>query len=218
MAVSKSKRGLKTQKLILQTAKEFFYEKGYEKTTIKEICEKIDIRTGNLAYYYKTKDDLVKAIYDDLFLESYTFVSTHLEHKTSELERYTINSLVDFRARLRDKNTTRFYLDNLKKKQLSLYLDNNLIRFVKQFITELKLDISEKELQDILYAEYGLRRELTIRMIENPEENDFWDYFTTINIFRCRLYKIDENLMRAFLFNAMEFERKNDFSQIRLLI
>ena len=37
MAVSKSKRGLKTQKLILQTAKEFFYEKGYEKTTIKEI-------------------------------------------------------------------------------------------------------------------------------------------------------------------------------------
>ena len=72
---------------------------------------------------YKTKDDLVKAIYDDLFLESYTFVSTHLEHKTSALERNTINSLVDFRARLRDKNTTRFYLDNLKKKQLSLYLD-----------------------------------------------------------------------------------------------
>ena len=40
MAVSKSKRGLKTQKLILQTAKEFFYEKGYEKTTIKDVYKR----------------------------------------------------------------------------------------------------------------------------------------------------------------------------------
>ena len=31
MAVSKSKRGLKTQKLILQTAKEFFMKKAMKK-------------------------------------------------------------------------------------------------------------------------------------------------------------------------------------------
>ena len=44
---------------IIQTATRLFLEKGYSETTPKMICEELDISTGNLTYYFPTKEHLL---------------------------------------------------------------------------------------------------------------------------------------------------------------
>lgn len=51
---------------IIQTATRLFLEKGYSSTTPKLICEELDISTGNLTYYFPTKEDLLAVLVEML--------------------------------------------------------------------------------------------------------------------------------------------------------
>lgn len=51
---------IKTTKLdIIRCASEAFFETGYSATSPKMICEALDISTGNLTYYFPTKEHLL---------------------------------------------------------------------------------------------------------------------------------------------------------------
>ena len=51
---------VKTTKLdIIRCASELFFEQGYSATSPKHICEVLDISTGNITYYFPTKEHLL---------------------------------------------------------------------------------------------------------------------------------------------------------------
>ncbi len=43
---------------ILKSAQEEFYEKGYQKASLRQICSNADVTTGALYFFFKNKDDL----------------------------------------------------------------------------------------------------------------------------------------------------------------
>ena len=47
---------------ILKAASELFFEIGYSKTTPGAVCEKADVGTGNLTYYFPTKQHLLAVL------------------------------------------------------------------------------------------------------------------------------------------------------------
>lgn len=51
---------------IIRTATELFLERGYSATTPKMICDALDISTGNLTYYFPTKEHLLAELVDML--------------------------------------------------------------------------------------------------------------------------------------------------------
>ena len=51
---------------IIQTATTLFLEKGYSATTPKLICDTLDISTGNLTYYFPTKEHLLSVLVEML--------------------------------------------------------------------------------------------------------------------------------------------------------
>ena len=51
---------------IIRTATELFLERGYSATTPKMICDELDISTGNLTYYFPTKEHLLAELVDML--------------------------------------------------------------------------------------------------------------------------------------------------------
>ncbi len=57
-------------KLILDAAKEVFIDQGYNRITLRNIAQKAGITVGNLNYYYKTKEDLLRDLLD-MILKSY---------------------------------------------------------------------------------------------------------------------------------------------------
>ena len=51
---------------IIQEATRLFLTKGYSNTTPKQICDTLDISTGNLTYYFPTKEHLLAVLVDML--------------------------------------------------------------------------------------------------------------------------------------------------------
>ena len=54
------KKNLKEE--ILKTAQTFFYEKGYQETTMRDIASALRISLGNLTYHFHKKEDLMIAL------------------------------------------------------------------------------------------------------------------------------------------------------------
>ena len=58
-----ARRRVNTTKLeIIQVALKMFLENGYSATTAKKICDALDISTGNLTYYFPTKEDILAVL------------------------------------------------------------------------------------------------------------------------------------------------------------
>ena len=54
------RRKINTTKIeIVQTATKMFLERGYSETSVKAICDELDISTGNLTFYFPTKEHLL---------------------------------------------------------------------------------------------------------------------------------------------------------------
>ena len=55
-----------TRSRIQAVALELFAEQGYEKTSLREIAERLDVTKAALYYHFKTKEDILISISDDL--------------------------------------------------------------------------------------------------------------------------------------------------------
>ncbi|MEU6015176.1 helix-turn-helix domain-containing protein [Streptomyces sp. NPDC047515] len=55
-----------TRQRIQDVALELFAEQGYEKTSLREISERLDVTKAALYYHFKTKEDILVSIFDDL--------------------------------------------------------------------------------------------------------------------------------------------------------
>ena len=58
-----------TQKRIKQAAVKLFNDKGTSKVSTNTIAESCQISKGNLHYHFKNKQEIIKAIYDDMAVE-----------------------------------------------------------------------------------------------------------------------------------------------------
>jgi AcrR family transcriptional regulator len=55
-----------TRQRIQDVALELFVEHGYEKTSLREIAEKLDVTKAALYYHFKTKEDILISLFRDL--------------------------------------------------------------------------------------------------------------------------------------------------------
>jgi AcrR family transcriptional regulator len=57
-------KGDKTRAEIVEHAKSLFYQRGYDGTSFTDIVNAVGVYRGNINYYFKTKDDILKAVID----------------------------------------------------------------------------------------------------------------------------------------------------------
>jgi AcrR family transcriptional regulator len=65
MSTPQARRG-NTRQRIQDVALELFAEHGYEKTSLREIAERLDVTKAALYYHFKTKEDIVISLFQDL--------------------------------------------------------------------------------------------------------------------------------------------------------
>jgi AcrR family transcriptional regulator len=63
-------------------ARETIHQQGVEKTTIAEIAHAADVPVGNVYYYFKTKDELVRAAIDSYALDAQALLESLDRHRT----------------------------------------------------------------------------------------------------------------------------------------
>ncbi|MFE2939409.1 TetR/AcrR family transcriptional regulator [Streptomyces sp. NPDC059255] len=74
-----------TRQRIQDVALELFAEQGYEKTSLREIAERLDVTKAALYYHFKTKEDILVSLFQDLTRPVDELVAWGREHpKTLE--------------------------------------------------------------------------------------------------------------------------------------
>jgi AcrR family transcriptional regulator len=63
--MTETRRKAGTREKIQSVALELFAEQGYEKTSLREIAERLGVTKAALYYHFRTKDDIVASLFDD---------------------------------------------------------------------------------------------------------------------------------------------------------
>ncbi|MET8945281.1 TetR/AcrR family transcriptional regulator [Streptomyces sp. NPDC004542] len=63
---TKHQRRGNTRQRIQDVALELFAEQGYEKTSLREIAEHLDVTKAALYYHFKTKEEIIVSLFEDL--------------------------------------------------------------------------------------------------------------------------------------------------------
>src|ERR1700737_916500 len=58
-----------TRSRVQEVALELFAEQGYEKTSLREIAERLGVTKAALYYHFKSKEDIVHSFTEDYFAE-----------------------------------------------------------------------------------------------------------------------------------------------------
>lgn len=88
---TKTGKGDQTRALILETALEMFRERGYDKTTMRDVAQKAGVSLGNAYYYFRSKEYLIQAFYHRLHESHIEVALPALEHeKTLKARLHTV--------------------------------------------------------------------------------------------------------------------------------
>ncbi|MFF6984207.1 TetR/AcrR family transcriptional regulator [Streptomyces sp. NPDC008343] len=63
---TKQRRRGDTRQRIQDVALELFAEQGYEKTSLREISERLEVTKAALYYHFKTKEEIIVSLFEDL--------------------------------------------------------------------------------------------------------------------------------------------------------
>ncbi|WP_367321574.1 TetR/AcrR family transcriptional regulator [Streptomyces sp. HUAS ZL42] len=63
---TRQRRRGNTRQRIQDVALELFAEQGYEKTSLREIAERLEVTKAALYYHFKTKEEIIVSIFEDL--------------------------------------------------------------------------------------------------------------------------------------------------------
>jgi AcrR family transcriptional regulator len=61
--------GRDTRSRLRELALELFAEQGYEKTSLREIAERLGVTKAALYYYFKSKEDIVRSLVEDYYTQ-----------------------------------------------------------------------------------------------------------------------------------------------------
>jgi len=79
-----------TRSRVQKVALELFAEQGYEKTSLREIAERLGVTKAALYYHFKSKEDIVHSFTDDYFSELDALVDWAKEQPRGEENRREI--------------------------------------------------------------------------------------------------------------------------------
>jgi AcrR family transcriptional regulator len=79
-----------TRARVQQVALELFAEQGYEKTSLREIAERLGVTKAALYYHFKSKEDIVHSFTDDYFAEIDALLDWAKEQPRSEETQHGI--------------------------------------------------------------------------------------------------------------------------------
>jgi len=82
-SATEEKRPGKRERLV-ESARALIHEQGVHRTTLAEVAERGDVPLGNVYYYFKTKDELVRAVLERYQERAGALVAAFDRHRTPQ--------------------------------------------------------------------------------------------------------------------------------------
>ena len=130
----------KTKTEILLTAIRLFTAKGWENVNVEDVVKEVGVTRGAFYHYFKSREDLIKAVTDKMFFDNNPFVIASKETGLNALEKLQLALKLDFAKNVEnDKMFDEIFkaLDNpvLFKSELLSQL-NTIAPYVEKLLLE----------------------------------------------------------------------------------
>lgn len=198
--------GLDTRKNILQTCNHLFYEKGFDKTTFKDISLSANVNQGLIVYYFKNKNTIARTIFQEMMGDMLQKIK-EIFWEYDDLTRSFISDFLYFRLIFADEKFRAFMKlccsngilkkesSNMEERYSLVY--HNLIHYLEESY------INDVTLQEGLIAVYeGAKDNYTVYTCDHTEELSV-DIATTnyITIY-CRMMDIPRSTYGSKMMDA----------------
>jgi AcrR family transcriptional regulator len=97
-----------TRERIQAVAVELFAEHGYDKTSLRQIAERLDVTKAALYYHFNTKEDIVVSLFDDLLAGIDDIITWGMDQPQTVETRQELLRRYGRLTRERPKNMMRF--------------------------------------------------------------------------------------------------------------
>ncbi|MBU4438129.1 MAG: TetR/AcrR family transcriptional regulator [Firmicutes bacterium] len=214
--MKKYRKGLQTERIILQTAKILFYNNGYAKTSMRDICAETGIQLGTLTYYFKKKKDIAERIYSEFIVRLMSFVRTNTYHnKMNGIQLNFHKQIYHYHAIYSDPKTRAFHAEMLYSEYI---YEEIILKLYNPYFRDLPIRMSKKNFDTAVFADSCLRKEFGLQYINAPQTQTVTELYTTIQTMTGRLMRIPEETTQLYIQEALAFFNDHDGSAIRLLL
>lgn len=213
-------KGEITKERIYNSAKELFYNQGYNATTIQQIADHSDTTLGSMTYHFATKDTFIAQIFDDYL----TSINESLQVKLigykpiNSFEKHFYLTMVWYQYLLSDPLVKNFYFEISQNDSLYPFLHGRMSEIYHSFVKDYNLRIRPIEFDALLLADFGARRELTRGFCEDKIKMPVEDFSILIISNTARCWGIPQKSIYRVSYEALIFYREHDFSEIKLLV
>lgn len=213
----KMTKGEMTKERILQSAKELFYEQGYDATTIQQIADRSGTTLGSMTYHFATKSTFVDRIFDDYFNNITDAIRSFQFEPWNSFENHFRLTMVYYNNLLTDLRVKHFYYEIHKNSALFAFLHKRISLVYKEFVKDYDLRTRPIEFEAILTADLGARRECMVAYYEDRLQMPINDLaiFLLSNSAHC--LTIPDEAIYKVSYQSLMFYRAHDFSHITLL-
>ena len=87
--VASRRRGRKTRQKIIEAARALLIEKGYARFLLRDVAARAGVQVGNLPYYFPTKNDLFRTIFDQEIIQATKGLREALQRTSTANDRLT---------------------------------------------------------------------------------------------------------------------------------
>lgn len=167
---------MKTKDKIKNTSRELFNKKGFKNVTLREVAKELLISYGNVTYHFKTKNELILSLYEDMLSETVKIIRSldgdHLLRSLLEAPKVTFEISIKYLF---------FYVDFIEIKRtypdISLKLEQDAnarkkgyLQILKQLQTQkiLREDLGDKDLDYLMDLSGAMRTFFFINL--NPND------------------------------------------------
>jgi AcrR family transcriptional regulator len=211
-------KGIQTRNHLYQISKTLFYEHGYENTKIKDIVTVADTPIGLFTYYFKTKDNVVHEIYSDYYQQIANCIDgLTIDGLDNSILRHATLSWIYFDHILNNKSNRRFYYEILKKASNYRIAGDFIRNTYRRYIEDYNLVISEREFDNLLYIDFGGRREYFLNYFEKPLTDSVDELVFLLNGILPRMLGIDQHSVTTLIYKGLQIAKTINCENIHFL-
>ena len=211
-----TKKGNNTKNQILDCAREVFSEEGYSKAGISAISVRSGIALGNITYYFKKKDDLVRELYTDCLLRIKR-AAAEVFGEANAYEQYFLSMYTFYRLINSCPENARFYYEVIRRDSNRRILFEYLFGEYEQMNSCLVCPLPEKNIRQIVLAEIGIHHEILLSYFEGRAESDFDELILFMIKTTCRFFELSPEQTDRIIDRVLLDYGQFDTSGFRLL-
>lgn len=144
-------KGDDRKRKFMAVALELFYEKGYEKTTINDIINRMGVSKGAFYHYFKSKEDVIETISEEYARRGINMIKQVAERKDLNALEKINKALEKIMIYKKRSNDDRIKIKGIFKNEDNLKLEKKILDKIKDNVIPIYKNIIDQGIEEKLF-------------------------------------------------------------------